>query len=470
MSWGEFFHISFIVSFGYFLAVNAYQIVVLLASYLEHRFRVKQEGCENFDIVRASEFTIPVSVLIPAYNEENLITDTVLSVLKNGYPNFEIIVVNDGSKDSTLERLKTDFKLERVTLFYRHSIPTELIRGIFRSREYPNLIVIDKVNGETHADATNAGVNLARYRYILTLDADTILEKGAILKAVRLALRNPREVVGVGSLIGISNGFDIRKGEIRRHRVNGGILVNLQVLEYLRAFLINRLGWSRGNFNMCVSGAFSLWRRDLIVEMGGFRRDFSCDDMEMTYRVHHHFRNKKIAYQILSLPDPVAWTEAPSKTYSLYLQRHRWQRVTNEAAYHYRNMLLNPRFGTVGWLGMPYMWFAEVIGPWIELFSYLLIPLGWAFGELSFEQLGLFLMCSAGLSWTFSLVSLMMFDSAYPVFRLGDIFRLSIVGAAEFLGFRQILSISRFMGTLASFSGYKGWDKFDREKRVASAA
>ncbi|MFH1017287.1 MAG: glycosyltransferase family 2 protein, partial [Pseudomonadota bacterium] len=338
------------------------------------------------------------------------------------------------------------------------------------SRNHPNLIVADKANGKTHADAVNVGLNLSRHRYVLFVDADTVLEKDAILKTVRLALRNPKEVVGVGSTIGISNGLDIREGEIRNYRASNQILPNLQVLEYLRAFLVNRLSWSRANYNMCVSGAFCLWRRDVLIDMGGFRRDFSCDDLEMTFRVHQHFRRAKIPYQILSLPDPVCWTEAPSKTYALYLQRHRWQRVTNEVSFHYFKMLFNPRYGTTGLLGAPYFLLAEVLGPWIELFSYLLVPIGWAFGLLDFNALGLFLLCSAGLTSLLSLAALALFDASYETYRPIDIFRLSISSAAEYLGFRQILSIARFMGSIASLFGVKSWNKFERERRPAQAA
>jgi cellulose synthase/poly-beta-1,6-N-acetylglucosamine synthase-like glycosyltransferase len=276
--------------------------------------------------------------------------------------------------------------------------------------------------------------------------------------------------VGVGSTIGISNGMDIRAGEIRKYRVSKQLLPNLQILEYLRAFLVNRLGWSRGNFNMCVSGAFCLWRRDVLIEMGGFRRDFSCDDLEMTFRVHEHFRRKKIPYQILSLPDPVCWTEAPSKTFALYQQRHRWQRVTNEVSFHYIRMLLNPRYGKVGLLGAPYFLFAEVLGPWVELFSYLLIPMGWAFGLLDTQALGLFVMCSAGLTSLLSLAALALFDASYSTYRPVDVFRLSIASAVEYLGFRQICSIARFMGTIASIFGVKDWNKFDREPRPQARA
>jgi cellulose synthase/poly-beta-1,6-N-acetylglucosamine synthase-like glycosyltransferase len=464
----EFFQISFLVCLGHFLLVNAYYFLVLCFSWMENRYRSRQEKGEDLKLPRESDFTIPLSVVIPAYNEQLCVLDTVYSILRNGYPTFEVIVVNDGSTDGTLALLKREFQLQPATHFYRKKIPTETVRGIYRSKTHPNLIVADKVNGGTHADAANVGVNLSRYRYVLAIDADTILEPGAMLKTVRLALRDPKRVVGVGSLIGLNNGFRVQKGKIVQRRVASDIIVNFQVLEYLRAFLVSRLGWSRGNFNMCVSGAYSLWRRDVLIEMGGFQRGFSCDDLEMTYRVHQHFRDKKIPYQIVSLPDPVCWTEAPAKTFSLYQQRHRWQRVTNETALHYWRMLFNPRYGTVGLLGAPYMWFAEVVGPWIELFSYILIPAGWLAGELSFYHLGLFLMCSAGLTSLLSLAGIALFDASYSVFRLGDVIRLSITSAAEFLGYRQVLSIARFMGTLATLRGDRNWNKFERETRAAA--
>jgi cellulose synthase/poly-beta-1,6-N-acetylglucosamine synthase-like glycosyltransferase len=459
----DFFHVSFLVCFSYFLLIQGYQAILLFYSWIEYRLRTRQERSENTHLFRRSDLTIPISVIVPAYNEQAVIRDTVLAALRSDYPLFEVIVANDGSTDDTLGVLKKEFQLERATIFPKVGVPSQKVRAVFRSKSHPSLVVIDKVNGGNHADAANAALNFSRYRYVLTLDADTILEPDALMRAVRLALRNPREVVAVGSLIGLYNGFSIRDGRIRERRVSGNLLANLQVIEYLRAFLVNRLGWSRGNFNMCVSGAFGLWRRDVLVEMGGFQKGFSCDDLEMTYRVHEHFRKKKLAYRILSLPDPVCWTEAPTRTYSLYLQRHRWQRVQNECAAHYWRILFNPTYGSVGFLGAPYMLVAEVLGPWIELFSYVLIPLGWLLGELSFEQLGMFLLCSAGLNLLLSIAAIALFDRHHPVYRVRDVLRLVVAASVEFLVYRQTLTVARFMGTLAGFAGVRAWNKFERE-------
>jgi len=454
---------SFVVCFVYFVLLNTYHAIFLFFSWIEHKLIVSRSKTEDLEPVTTSNFTIPVSIVIPAYNEEKLVIDTVYSALQSEYPQFEVIVVNDGSTDGTLKVLQKEFALTPVTLFYRKQIPTETVLGIFKSNNDKRLIVVDKVNGQTHADAANAGINVARYRYVLCVDADTLLEKDALLKAIRVVLKDPAKVVGVGSTVGISNGFQVDRGKISKYRFSNNLLVNLQVLEYLRAFFVNRLGWSRKNQNMCVSGAFSLWRRDILVENGGLKRDFSCDDLELTFRIHEKLRREKTPYQICSLPDAVCWTEVPSTTKELYLQRHRWQRVTNECTWHYKKMLFNPRYGTVGMWGMAYFLFAEVIGPVLELFSYLTVPLAYFYGVLDPYVLGLFLLCSAGLNALISLVSIILFDISFPKFSAGNLLRLCLASLVEFLGYRPVLAVSRMAAIFSSITGRKRkWNKLER--------
>jgi cellulose synthase/poly-beta-1,6-N-acetylglucosamine synthase-like glycosyltransferase len=447
---------TYIACMFYFVGINLYYTVIFLFSSSENRLRVQQQRHEDFLAILRSRHTLPVSVVIPAYNEEQPISDCLYSLTKLDYPQYEIIVVNDGSSDRTLEVLKEEFKLVHFE--------TAEIQAVYRSTVYKEFYVIDKLNGGK-ADSLNAGINFSRYPYICTCDADTIFEPQALLKGMRAVLRDPQKIVAVGNLIGINNGCDIEKGEIKRFGLPKERIVVLQVIEYLRSFLLNRLAWTRLNFMLVVSGAFAIYRRNIIVELGGFSKEFTCEDIEMTFRVHEHMRRNKIPYRILSLPESVSWTEAPHTVKNLYRQRHRWQRVICETFWSYRRMFLNPRYGTVGMIGMPYYFFGEVL-PWVpEVAAIVIIPLALYLGIFSWWPLFLFVGIYTLTNVFLSVLAISLQDSGSRSFSLREIQRLILTSFVESFGYRQLLSAARIAGTIGFFRGQKGWQKFNRVER-----
>lgn len=351
----EWLRIAIFACFVYLLSNYAIFFVLAVVGVVENGLRHLQSRAEDFDTLSLSRFTIPVSVLVPAYDEASVIAGSVESLLAIDYPEFEVIVVNDGSGDDTLERLKTHFDLEPRQVFYRRILVTGGIRAVYRSRREPRLLVVDKENGGK-ADALNCAVNFARYRYLCCVDADSFYEQGALLQAMRLALKDPARVVGVTSPVAISSHPERwHDADVGKQHIDPRPLASFQHLDHLRSFLNNRVAWSRWKFMLCNSGAFAIWRRDVVVELGGFARNFSCEDIEMTFRVHQRYLAEKRPYEILCMPEVVAVTEAPDKVRNLIRQRARWQRVISETLWSYRRMLFNPRYKTVGLMGMPYL-------------------------------------------------------------------------------------------------------------------
>src|SRR3712207_687365 len=276
---------------AYFVVINVYYVTLFLFATSENRLRARQQGIEDFRLLSRSRHTLPVSVIVPGYNEEQTVSDCLHSLGKLDYPQYEVIMVNDGSTDRTLDVLMDEFDLVRADIFSRCHFETAGVRGVYRSRRYPEFYVIDKANGGK-ADSLNAGINFSRYPYVCTCDADTIFAEESLLKAMRVILRDPQRTVAVGSLIGINNGYEIEDGEVKKTGLPKEPIVSLQLIEYLRSFLLNRLAWTRMNFMMVVSGAFAIYRRDVLIELGGFSKDFTCEDIEMTFRVHEFMRRE----------------------------------------------------------------------------------------------------------------------------------------------------------------------------------
>lgn len=390
------------------------------------------------------DFYKPVSILVPAFNEEIGIVPTVRSLLSLHYPEFEVVVANDGSTDRTLARMAEAFALVEVPQIYRRTLETRPIHRLFRSLRHPNLVVIDKGNGG-RADALNAAVNLARYPLVCQVDADSLLDAEALLRASRLFIED-ETVVGVGGTVRPMNGAVVREGQVIEMRLPRKWIERFQVLEYARAFFTGRAGWSRFGALLIISGAFGVFRREAVLEVGGYATDTVTEDMELVMRFHRHYRQAGRPYRVIFTPDPICWTEVPSDLRTLRRQRNRWHRGLMETLWRYRGMTLNPRYGAVGMVGMPYFWLFEALSPVIEVTGYLLLPILFILGmaEPSFVALFLVLALLYGILLSEMAVGIeTMLLSRYP--RVRD--RLALFAAAflEFLGFHQILAVERLV-------------------------
>jgi poly-beta-1,6-N-acetyl-D-glucosamine synthase len=443
---------------------------MLLVAARENRIRAREGRLEDIETLLASPFTIPVSVIAPAYNEELYASDSVRSLLGLDYSEHEVIVVNDGSTDGTLAQLTQDFDLEPTGTFYRHVLATAEIRQIYRSRADPRLTVVDKFNGGK-ADALNCGVNLARYRYVCCVDGDTIYRRDALVKGMRLAMQDPAAVVGMtGQILPSSQPEDASTDGDAPARVDRHMLVVYQLFDYVRAVVGMRLAWNRANYMLCTSGAFMIWRRDVVLELAGFSRRFTCEDIEFTFRVHQHFRAAGKRYLIQSLPDPVCVTEGPTSIAALVSQRERWQRVITETVWHYRAMLYNPKYGSVGMLGLPYYLWGEVLAPIFQLIAVVAIPVAALAGVMGWADLVRFLAILALVQGVFTCGAILLQDRNLRIFAAHDVRYLILLTPLEVFFYRPIIFYAQLKGLIGVVRGDKGWHKPERRTRRTSAA
>lgn len=385
----------------------------------------------------------PISVLVPAYNERATIAANVRSLLNLGYPEFEIVVVNDGSKDDTVAVLKAAFGLQPVPVAIRNTLPTQPVRAIYRSLDHPNLLVIDKLNGGK-SDALNAAINASSFPLFCCIDADSLLEQDALLRVARV-FSDDEAIVAAGGIVRVLNGSLVEAGRVIQPRALPRPIVLCQTLEYVRGFLAGRTALGHANALLIVSGAFGLFRKDRVLAAGGYNRDTVCEDMEIVVRLHRHSREQGMPARIVFVPDPVCWTQVPEDWRTLLRQRDRWQRGLLETLLIHGRMFLNPRYGAAGLFGFPFYAIFEALGPVIEVTGYVLLPLEWWLGRLNATFAVLFLVLAVLYGILISLLALILDDLLFRRYeRARDL--LLLVGGAfvEYLGFRQLLALQRF--------------------------
>ncbi len=429
---------------GYFVLLNLGYLALNLLS-LGSLYRGLQEKVLDELPQVFTGLDPAISLLVPAYNEEASMADSLRSMLQLAYSNFEIIVINDGSKDGTLEVLKREFELEVFPEAVNARLPTQPVRAYYRSRLHANLRVIDKDNGGK-ADSLNAGINLSRHNLFCGVDADSILERDSLQRVVKPFLRDPT-VVATGGTVRVANGCVIEGGFMTQVNLPSNPWALFQVVEYLRAFLFGRLGWSRLNAMLIISGAFGLFRKDVVIAAGGYRVKTIGEDMELVVRIHRHLRAQGTPYRIEFVPDPVCWTEAPEDLQTLRNQRIRWQRGLSESLSGHAGLMFSRRGGAPGWLAYPFMVAFEWLGPIVELGGYVFMAVAYALGAISWEAFAVFLFVAVGLGILLSVSGLLLEEMAFHLYpRMGQLALLALVIVAENLGYRQINSWWRLVG------------------------
>jgi cellulose synthase/poly-beta-1,6-N-acetylglucosamine synthase-like glycosyltransferase len=360
------------------------------------------------------------------------------------------------------------FDLEPFERFERRVLPTDGVHAVYRSATDPRLTVVDKIGGGSKAGALNCGVNFARFRYVLCVDGDTIYERDALLKGMRLVLRDPARIVGVTSQIVVASHPE-QPYEESRGLMRSSLLHNFQHLEYLRSFLNDRLAWSRMGFMLCASGAFALYRRDVIEEVGGFSPEFSCEDMEFTFRVHEHFLRNGRPFRVVAMPDPVGRTEGPDRIGSLVSQRARWQRVMLETAWSYRRMILNPRYKAFGLLGLPFCIVSEIVAPFVEILALVTLVVAGAVGAVSWIEYVLALGVMSFANAALTVAAIRLEDVGTRSYRIRDLAGLIALAPLELLVYRPVLFWAHLRGLVGFFRGEKRWHRFERNERSVPA-
>ena len=452
-----FFDVTAAVTIAYFAALNGlYLLFTVIASRSlgEHMHRRRFSAIdEAFD----SPFTPGISVLVPAYNEATGIVESVRSLLALRYPLHEVVVVNDGSTDDTLDRLHDAFDLAPVHRALREAIATRPVRGSYVSRRHANLWVIDKENGGK-ADALNTGINAAVHDYVCAIDADALIERDALLQVAAPFLDDPQLVVATGGIVRIANGCTVDHGRVVDVRLPRSRLAVLQVVEYFRAFLVGRVGWTRLNALMIISGAFGLFRRSVVEDVGGYWTQTVGEDVELVVRIHRHLRARGEPYRITFVPDPVCWTEAPEDFRTLSRQRRRWQRGLGQTLWRHRRLIGNPRYGTLGLLALPYFLLFEFLGPVVAFFGPIVTIAAFALGDLSVVFLVAFLLVAFLLGIVLSIAALTLEEFSFRRHQSArDIVRLLVYAIIENVGYRQLNDFWRALALVDLLRRKQGW-------------
>lgn len=452
-------YISIIIFFSWFiLAIGLIQnfiyILQLPAAWIELRKYSQVGDTESNWQMLTSDVIMPISLIMPSYNEEVTIVENVHSMLSLKYPDIEIIVVNDGSKDSTLQLLIDEFKLRPITRAYPREVPHAKIKQIYSSKLHHNLIVIDKENGGCKADACNAGLNISRNPLFCVVDADSTLEAEALLNSVRPFMEDPN-MIAVGGTVRILNGCFVKNGQVVSVGLPKNLLALMQYMEYIRSFLMSRLAWSRWGTLKIISGAFGIFRRDITVEVNGFASNTVGEDYELVIKMHKHMLDKKRPYSMRYVPEPVCWTEAPETLKVLGNQRKRWHRGALEVFFMHKDMFLRPKYGKIGMLAFVSSLIIDVIGPIVEGIGYFLIPILWFFEILDFNFMLAFIAIFFIFGITISTCTLIFEEMELRrVKNWHDLVKLSFVAIIENFGYRQINNIWRIIG----------WWQFIRKK------
>jgi cellulose synthase/poly-beta-1,6-N-acetylglucosamine synthase-like glycosyltransferase len=409
----------------------------------------------------SSQSSPPVSIVIPAYNEEAGIVDSVRSMSIVGYPRFEIVIANDGSSDETLKSLIEAFDLERVRIPYRPDIETKPVTAIYRGHGTVDITVIDKENGG-RADALNAGMNAARYPYALCTDADVILDADCLVGAMKRVVEDRQRTIAVGGNIRPLNGSAVRLGHLIKAGVPKKLVPRMQILEYLRTFLASRPAWSDMEGLPLVSGAFGIWKRSAVIAVGGFTSGHMGEDMDLTMRLHRYHIDNDIPYRIVYEPSAVIWTEVPDSMRVLKRQRIRWHRGLMTAVKDFLPMTFNPKYGRVGMITWPAMVMFEYLAPMIEFTGWITIPLAYFLGALNTQSLVLLLLLALGVGLLNSLIALLL-DESYGYFNSrADTLRLIVMTLIENFGMRQLTVAWRIRAIIGG-RGTKGWGNMERK-------
>lgn len=450
------------VFLAYFVGINVgYLLQNIVAAHGIRRYLQTAENNEAESVFSALD--IPISLVVPAYNESVSIITSVKAMLQLEYPEFELIVVNDGSTDDTLRKLIDEFGMRKFPEAYRARVESAPVKAVYRSARYSNLSVVDKENGGSKADASNAGINVCRYPLVCVVDADSILQPDSLRRVVRPFLEDPT-TVAVGGTVRIANGCTVQQGFLEKVGLPSNFLALVQVVEYLRAFLFGRMGWSPINGLLIISGAFGLFHKETLVEAGGYNPKAVGEDMELVLRLHRLMKKKGKPYRITFVPDPVCWTDAPESIKDLKGQRVRWQNGLGQALALNKSLITNARGGAVSWVAIPFYIVFELFGPIIEVAGYAFILICGFMGWLSWPEALIFLGLAVGLGVMLSTSAIMLEELSFHMYpRFRQLALLYFIAVIENFGFRQLTAFWRFQGLIRWVRGTEHkWETITR--------
>jgi cellulose synthase/poly-beta-1,6-N-acetylglucosamine synthase-like glycosyltransferase len=451
---------------AYFVALNSSYLVLICLAGVEFSKHLRRAPFSGADDMFRSPLTLPVSLIVPAHNEGAGIVAAVQAMTALRYPRYEIVVVDDGSTDDTFDRLREQFDLVEVPRVVPGEVPyRSQVLSVHVARDNPEtLTVVRKTNGGK-SDALNVGINLSRHPLVCMVDADSVLDPDALLSVAKPFGDDPLRVAACGGVVRIANGCTVVGGRVVDVRMPRRWLLRIQVVEYLRAFLMGRTGWSRLGGLVVISGAFGIFRRDLVVRIGGMAHDTIGEDAELVVRLHHYLRERGEDYRVIFVAEPVSWSEAPASLQVLGRQRRRWHRGIAEILRKHRGMIANPRYGRIGLIALPYYVVFELLAPFIELAALVLVPLGLWVDAVDLDFAWRFALVAYGYGLLVSLVSLFIEEVSFHRYpRWSDLWRGVLAAVLENFGYRQLLALWQVAGAASAWRGRQAvWGSMQRQ-------
>ncbi|MEA4938253.1 MAG: glycosyltransferase [Christensenella sp.] len=449
-------------SLFYVVTVSTIYLVQLIFASFGLRKYVRSLRYIDYRRFLDSEHMVPISLLVPAYNESATIVDSVKNLLSLDFPEYELIVINDGSKDNTLALLIEAFALIPFPQPYKKSLQTEEIIEVYRSGKDIRLIVLDTKNGGK-ADALNAGVNVSSYPVVVTIDADSILEKSSLIKIIYSFVSDPT-CVAVGGIVRVGSGCEIVDGQLREIGLSKNPIVALQTTEYLRAFLTGRLGFDVMGMLLIISGAFGAFQKSALIEVGGYSRHCVGEDMELVIKLHKLMHQKKRKYSVRFLPDPICWTQPPERLSDLKKQRKRWHVGLIDSLLRHKDMVFRPKYGRIGMICLPYYWIFELAGPVIETFGYLFIPISFLLGVVNVWFMISFFLVAVLYGTILSVGALLLEENTFRKYPdLRQLLRLFFFSFVDNFGYRQINTVYKVEAMFGFRKNKSRWGELKRK-------
>lgn len=455
---GHFFDYVNSVVMVYFLIANGVYTVLMIISLYTVTHHAKVASSVGYGNLADSPVTPDVALIIPAYNEQDAIIASVRSMLGLNYPGKEVIVVDDGSTDHTVQRLVEHFSLQRVNLVYRERVLAKKPMFFYLSPSVPGLLLVSKENGGK-SDALNVGINVARSPYFCTVDADSIIEKDALLRLMAPIVHSSVNTVVSGGVVRIANGSVLENGQVRHVQLPKTWLERCQVVEYIRTFLFGRPGWNFLNATFICSGAFCLLQKETVMQAGGFSTDTVTEDIDMIAILHRFCKAQRRKYHMVFTTDPVCWTEAPHDLRMLARQRRRWQLGLMQTVMKHHSMIGSPKYGLTGLASMPFHAFVEALGCLVETAGAVLVPISLFFNYTPFWFFALMVAFAASYGTLLSMGSVLLAEATirrYPGYR--DLWTLMAYAVIENFGYRQLVTFFRAQGVLQYFMGANHWE------------
>lgn len=442
----------------------SYMILAFTSIKVAGTYKKENRFIDYRDILNSS-LAPAVTLIAPAYNEGASIIENVKSLLAIYYTNFEVLIINDGSRDDTLEKLISAYELELVPFAIDYKIPTKEVRGIYKSKNpaFYNLVVVDKVNGGK-ADALNVGINVSSKDFIICIDVDCVLEQDAILKLMKPQLQNKKRVIATGGVIRVANSCKIQSGKLTEVSVPKNFLARIQVLEYFRAFLLGRIAWNKIDGLLLISGALGVFDKEIAIKVGGYDHNTVGEDMELVVRMRRYMCENKLPHKVEFIPDPLCWTEVPEDLNILGRQRNRWTRGTIETLITHKKMFLRKEYGIIGWLSMPYWFLFEWLAPLIEAVGIIFFIFLAVIGSINWPfALGLLLMVYC-FSLCFSVLALLIEELTYHQYKnKTDVFKFIAVALIEPIIYHPFIIYSAIRGNIDFIRGKSSWGDMTRK-------